>query len=183
MAKARTAGSGWHKQSVRHSNARKFGKAGGKYASIEGKDFWKDLNDKQRAVIRGNPLYFADMNNKVRRITDPRTILKYKGDYDADGVKDAKDCKPLDPTRQGKTHDKEKSQQLRTTLKRLGWGVGTLGTSEFIGFIARHPQGKTLRLEDFSDKDLRQIRREYTPLQQELLFGLKEKDFKARGIK
>jgi hypothetical protein len=27
MAKAKTYGSGWHKQSVRHSNARKFGKA------------------------------------------------------------------------------------------------------------------------------------------------------------
>jgi len=31
MAKAHTHGSGWHKESLRHSNARKHGKAGGKY--------------------------------------------------------------------------------------------------------------------------------------------------------
>jgi hypothetical protein len=29
---ARYSGSGWHKQSVRHSNARKYGKAGGQYS-------------------------------------------------------------------------------------------------------------------------------------------------------
>jgi hypothetical protein len=30
MARAKMIGSGWHSQSVRHSNAKKYGKAGGK---------------------------------------------------------------------------------------------------------------------------------------------------------
>ena len=29
------SGSGWHRQSIRHSNARKYGKAGGKYSQAE----------------------------------------------------------------------------------------------------------------------------------------------------
>jgi hypothetical protein len=35
---ARYNGSGWHHQSVRHSNARKYGRAGGKYAGITKKE-------------------------------------------------------------------------------------------------------------------------------------------------
>lgn len=31
---AKYSGSGWHKQSIRHSNARKYGKAGGRYAIV-----------------------------------------------------------------------------------------------------------------------------------------------------
>ena len=39
---AKYNGMGWHKQSIRHSNARKYGRAGGKYAG------WRTMTSAQR---------------------------------------------------------------------------------------------------------------------------------------
>jgi hypothetical protein len=79
MAKAKTSGSGWHKQSVRHSNARRFGKAGGTYSDMT----YKGL---QRAGIH----------------------LSRRGDADKDGVLNYKDCRPLNKKEQGIVHKIDK---------------------------------------------------------------------------
>lgn len=64
--KAKTMGSGWHKESLRHSNARRLGRAGGKYSTMT----YKQL--KQRGVN-----------------------LKPTADADKDGVPNSLDCRPL----------------------------------------------------------------------------------------
>jgi len=62
-------GGGWFQQRVRHSNAKKFGKAGEPYASDK-----KKISD----------LTWDEIKNP-------------QGDVDEDGVPNAIDCKPLDP--------------------------------------------------------------------------------------
>jgi hypothetical protein len=49
MIMAKYSGSGWHFQYTRHSNARKYGKAGGKYA--EGKHFHIDTDFEGRRLV------------------------------------------------------------------------------------------------------------------------------------
>jgi hypothetical protein len=52
---AKYSGSGWHNQSIRHSNARKYGRAGGRYAKHYGepeKSEWQIQHDKQTKEYR-----------------------------------------------------------------------------------------------------------------------------------
>jgi hypothetical protein len=101
MAKARTYGSGWHRQSVRHSNARKTGRAGGRYASMT----YKGL---RRAGVNLHPLR----------------------DTDGDGIRNYKDCRPLNKKRQDdkikprivkiKAEDKKEAKWM--VLARIGKG-------------------------------------------------------------
>ena len=46
-------GNGWHKQSTRHSNARKYGKAGGKYLTLQDKKNIKNF----KKIAKKNHLY------------------------------------------------------------------------------------------------------------------------------
>lgn len=85
MAKAKTKGAGWFKQSVRHSNARKYGKAGGQYKERIG------------SFIKKNPNY---KNLTFKQLKNKGLFLKYNRDADGDGVKNIKDCRPLNPKAQ-----------------------------------------------------------------------------------
>lgn len=68
-------GRGWHKQSVRHSNAARYGRAGGIYSNMT-------YSQLKKAGIRLDP-------NK---------------DSDGDGVKNKDDCRPLNAKEQGAVH-------------------------------------------------------------------------------
>jgi hypothetical protein len=76
-------GSGWHRQSVRYSNARKYGKAGGTYKS-----------ELIKKLVHKHPEY---KNLTFKQLKKRGVFLSYQGDADKDGVINIKDCKPLNP--------------------------------------------------------------------------------------
>ena len=104
MSKARSRegkGKGWHRQSPRHRKARKYGKAGAPYATKTSKRMggnWRYPKD-----------VFSDKkslkNKNFKQLKERGVFLRYQGDSDKDGVKNIKDCKPLDAKRQGRLHD------------------------------------------------------------------------------
>jgi hypothetical protein len=67
------SGSGWHKQSVRHSNARKYGRAGGKYLTAQDKINIKNF----KTITRKNHLYHTYLvipdKQRVRGVYDEST--------------------------------------------------------------------------------------------------------------
>jgi hypothetical protein len=90
---------GWHFQSVRHSNARKTGRAGGVYAS-----------ERIKTILRKHPEY---KNLSFKELKGKGIFLKYQSDSDKDGVKNIKDCKPLN----------QKEQDLKETATKVGGWV------------------------------------------------------------
>jgi hypothetical protein len=97
MAKHNTGG--WFKQSLRHSKARKYGKAGGTYAT------------RVITILKKHPEY---KNLSFKELKGKGIFLKYQADYDEDGVKNIKDCKPLNP----------KEQDLKETATKVGAFIG-----------------------------------------------------------
>lgn len=88
--------SGWHKQTLRHSKAKRTGHAGGKYANSNptGWRYPKDV--------------FSDKKNKnlsFNQLQSKGVFLKYQGDTDKDGTKNIHDCRPLDAKKQGRLHE------------------------------------------------------------------------------
>lgn len=83
MAKARNIGSGWHYDSLRHSNARRFGKA--------------TPSNHIKTLINTHPEY---KNLTFKKLQHRGVFLKYQSDADKDGVKNVHDCRPLDKTKQ-----------------------------------------------------------------------------------
>jgi len=64
---AKYSGSGWHKQSVRHSNARKYGKAGGRYIHIQAKTPMQANNLFDRLEKKGaNNIFLYDWGEGKR---------------------------------------------------------------------------------------------------------------------
>jgi hypothetical protein len=67
------SGSGWHNQSIRHSNARKYGKAGGKYLTMQDKMNIKNF----KMIARKNHLYHTSLiipdKQRVRGVYDEST--------------------------------------------------------------------------------------------------------------
>ena len=93
MAKHKTGG--WFNQTTRHSKARKFGKAGGQYLS------------RVDTILKKHPEY---KNLSFKELKGKGIFLKYQSDTDKDGVKNIKDCKPLN----------QKEQDLKETTKKVG---------------------------------------------------------------
>jgi hypothetical protein len=119
---------GWFKQSVRHSNARRFGRAGGTYADV-GFRGQRKLDYLLKQHENGNILPYQEKEllelalarMEYNRTQLPKTPLfprlpkkqqkelktewektkKWIKDTDKDGVPDAVDCKPNDPKKQG----------------------------------------------------------------------------------
>jgi hypothetical protein len=116
---ARYKSKGWRRESLRHSRARKYGRAGGKYAN----DNWrypKDVFSDKKSFVgisKSNPEFkkeakehpsFSDKqvkqvvidhnkNKSFYELKKEGIFLPYQGDADKDGVKNIKDCKPLHP--------------------------------------------------------------------------------------
>jgi len=67
------SGSGWHRQSIRHSNARKYGKAGGTYLTTQDKRNIKNF----KMIARKNHLYHTYLvipdKQRVRGVYDEST--------------------------------------------------------------------------------------------------------------
>lgn len=69
-------------------------------------------SDKQRKAVMAK-LSFSQLQKRG-------VYLKYQGDADKDGVKNIKDCKPLDPNRQGFIHDwMKKRKQVNAEQRRI----------------------------------------------------------------
>lgn len=101
-------GSGWHRQSVRHSNARKYGRAGGKYLTYQDKKNIKNFKE----IARKNHLYHTYLiipdKQRIRGVYDENTdeiALPHNSPDDllAHEISHALDYKYTPPTK----HDKE----------------------------------------------------------------------------
>lgn len=106
MARAKTNGKGWHKDSARHSRARKYGKAGGKYA-----------NERIQKILQKNPEY---KNLTYKQLRNKGIFLRYQSDSDKDGVKNVKDCKPLNKEEQDLKEDIKKIEEGTISLIKKG---------------------------------------------------------------
>lgn len=104
-------GMGWHKQSLRHSRARKYGKAGGKYKTEE-------ISKRIKTMLKKNPklknLTFKELQNKG-------IFLRYQSDTDKDGTKNIKDCQPLNPKMQDLKEKIKKAEKKGITLIKKGF--------------------------------------------------------------
>jgi hypothetical protein len=93
---AKYNGSGWHSQSVRHSNARRTGKAGGLYAINTAKTFQGAIE--VSAMQNGHRVHQQYMGYSKKE-----ALSKFKRDNkdtDRDGVPDKYDCQPKNPKAQ-----------------------------------------------------------------------------------
>jgi hypothetical protein len=72
---ARYNGMGWHNQSIRHSNARKYGKAGGTYLTMRDKINIKNF----KIIARKNHLYNTSLmipnKQRIRGVYDEATDM------------------------------------------------------------------------------------------------------------
>jgi len=106
MVKFSDKGSGWHKDSARHSKARSTGHAGGTYAE-ERKPNRVGMN---KALLVKKVLYPKTLvggkvpkgakNMTFKQLARRGVFLPYQGDADKDGVVNVRDCRPLNRNRQ-----------------------------------------------------------------------------------
>ena len=87
-------GKGWKGESKRHSLARRGIKTGQK------------LSPRIKAMLKKNPKL---KNKTFKQLQKKGVFLKYQGDVDSDGVKNIKDCRPLNP----KMHKDERVTEIK----------------------------------------------------------------------
>jgi len=105
--------SGWFQQKIRHSNAKKFGKAGGAYAS-------------EKNGLNAKKLTWEELQH---------TGIDPKGDADGDGYTNEEDCQPLDPEKDLSLKD------IKKGIKKVTGKVG--GAVKFVGGSLKKVAGKT----------------------------------------
>ena len=146
---AKYNGMGWHNQSIRHSNARKYGKAGGKYAS----SIFQRMTPREMTLVSEfrmgviHPTYSKEQYEKMLKkagyndkqikgmmkkwgYEDILWTKKELKDADKDGVPDKYDCEPHNPKKQHKFTRvispiplDELAKELTIDLSRLGYEV------------------------------------------------------------
>lgn len=100
MAKYKSGG--WFKQSTRHSNARKLGRAGGSYAS-----------DRIRTILKKHPEY---EKLTFKQLKKKGVFLRYQSDSDKDRVINIKDCRPLNKKAQDNGEERKlEFEQIKGT--------------------------------------------------------------------
>jgi hypothetical protein len=104
----RYKGSGWHKQSIRHSNARKYGKAGGKYLTMQDKRNIKNF----KIIARKNHLYYTCLlipnHQRIRGVYDETTDMISLPHNSFDDLLAHEITHAIDYKKTGETkHDKE----------------------------------------------------------------------------
>lgn len=111
MAKAKKQGSGWHKQKVRHSRAKKFGKAGGKYKA-------EKMSKRIKTMLKENPKL---KNMTFKQLKNKGIFLRYRADSDKDGTINIKDCQPLNKKEQDLKEKIKKAEEKGVTLIKKGF--------------------------------------------------------------
>jgi len=115
MAKHKTGG--WFNQTIRHSKARKYGKAGGQYLT-------EQASKRVDTILKKHPEY---KNLSFKQLKGKGIFLKYQSDSDKDGVSNIHDCKPLNQKEQDL---KETSQKVGRWVKKEGKAVGEWAKKE-----------------------------------------------------
>jgi len=93
---AKYNGSGWHKQSIRHSKARKYGRAGGKYAGYSEQKGY--LKGRHREFLKENPKFtrldmmykWEDINQDYTEYQMAGLIQEIQNEYQDEGYIDEK---------------------------------------------------------------------------------------------
>jgi len=135
--------SGWHRQSIRHSRARKYGKAGGKYSSTQfgiltpKGEVTKSMSINLSEVKSPDPLAYSygffqgKTGQSISKDKDlaPEYIRGYKEgkkqkDTDKDGVPDKYDCQPNNPKKQDKTNKEYYYEYIYSNSKTFPYVVG-----------------------------------------------------------
>ena len=141
---AKYSGSGWHHQSVRHSNARKYGHAGGKYKLKKVKSFyWSTLDVDNEEDARLLAKYNPEQQKAQRLAEKIKGIVKTKSYPEDEGheyivykkhygkTKDKKYVNKLKrrfnkldniPYDEVSKNDLEEMQEIRNELIKLGYG-------------------------------------------------------------
>ena len=138
---------GWHFQSIRHSNARKYGKAGGLYktrrmgyivssSKIPQGKFCYTISDAQKEMEK--QMKSGASQSGISEVSEQyiikgkplKMIIQKLPDADKDGVPDKMDCEPKNPHKQHKFTRvispipiDELAKELTIDLSRLGYEV------------------------------------------------------------
>lgn len=177
MAKPKRIGSGWHKQSVRHSRARRLGKAGGKYATQfgiltpQGK-VTKSMSIKISEIKSPDPLAYAYgyfQGKTGQPISKNKGLAteyirgyeegKKQKDTDGDGVIDSKDCEPFNPKKQD-TYELEPRYDSRKSFygkARVETGNGVKKLYSYNTLVAEIRNGTPIVYGTYSATTLRHI--------------------------
>ena len=164
MVKFADKGSGWHKDSARHSRARSTGHAGGKYAGTRtphqhaNEYRLKKWKAKWRKDLVGGKVPKGAKNMTFKQLTRRGVFLPYQGDADKDGVVNVRDCRPLNKNKQD-LKPGILTQSNNHSMEYLGGGKYklTLGNLSDAGWFwdgdQRDLGGFTVRMSDSKVKD------------------------------
>jgi len=107
----RSKGKGWFNQPIRHSRARKYGKAGGIYKSNK-------AAKRLQTILKNNPQYY---NLNLQQLKNKGIFLRYNTDTDKDGVINIEDCQPLNPKMQDLKEAIKEGEEKATKLIAIGF--------------------------------------------------------------
>lgn len=140
-------GSGWHKESLRHSNARKTGRAGGIYVD-------RNLNGSLVVSDGRNKMVYYGYSKKD-------ALSKFKKlDSDGDGVPDSKDCQPYNPHAQDTELLKPEYSRQKSFYKKakVETDQGQQKLYSYGTLVAEIKNGKPIVYGTYSQTTLRHIK-------------------------
>jgi hypothetical protein len=148
---AKYNGSGWHRQSIRHSNARKYGRAGGTYKVVElpiyqikGKQYYRDvrLGEYRNVKDPNDRLDINIPNSMLEKPTIPHPAdVKKKFISDFENMKDNAELRALSNiSLQRQLNDKE-YQRFMELGRKAGIMVNVKTKKNFGGYTPNYIKG------------------------------------------
>jgi hypothetical protein len=158
--------SGWHKQPLRHSRARRFGKAGGIYAS-----------ERIRTILKKHPEY---KNLNIKQLRGKGIFLKYGNPIKQD---EEIKLKPMRGTQLMREMTKEEKkpikQKAKETAKKIGKWVGKeakIGYEKTKEFVKK----ETPKVEAFVKKEATAVKEKVKKEYEE--YGKKRREAVAKAV-